>query len=122
MTINSISNHAQVVLAQQGSKGVYMKYDNLMEFKLQDGFQPIKYSDDVEADYLFSHSEEDDYYLLLNVETFGHISQQDVEKLIEKRLKVLVVELANNTLYAYNIDSELALEAHIKHKTNKRDW
>lgn len=64
-----------------------MKYDNLMEFKLQDGFQPIKYSDDVGADYLFSHSEEDDYYLLLNVETFGHISQQDVEKLIEKKVK-----------------------------------
>lgn len=111
-----------MVLAQQVNKEVCMKYDNLMEFKLQDGFQPIKYSDDVEADYLFSHSEEDDYYLLLNVETFGHISQEDVEKLIEKKLKVLVVELANNTLYAYNIDSELSLEAHIKHKINKRDW
>lgn len=111
-----------MVLAQQDSKEVHMNYDNLMEFQLQDGFQPVKYSDDVEADYLFSHNEEDDYYLLLNVETFGRISQQDVGKLIEKKLKVLVVELANNTLYAYNINSELALEAHIKHKINKRDW
>lgn len=90
--------------------------NNMLEFTVLDGFQPVKYLDDVNADYLFSHQDGDDHYLMMNIEKFGHIGAEEVEKLIEKGSKVIVVEIDEYKMFTYNIGRDLAMKAHINHK------
>lgn len=96
--------------------------NNKMEFNVQTGFQPMKFSDDVQAAYLFSHTGNDDFYRLLNEDAFGHISKSDVSKLIDNGHKVIVVENDDKKVETYNVLKEEATKAYMFHKTLKAKW
>lgn len=93
-----------------------------MEFNVRDKFQPNKFADDVGADYLYSHNDGDDFYRLLNEDTFGHIKSEDVEKLIEHGHKVVVIENDALKAFTYNIDKYESQRAFMNHGKLKSKW
>lgn len=93
-----------------------------MEFNVKDGFRPLKFADDVDADYLFSHTDDENFYRLLNEDSFGHIKSEDVDKLIDHGHKVVVVENSELKTFTYNIDKMLTQQAFMNHKHLKKTW
>lgn len=61
------------------------------------------------AGYLFSTQNNENFYRLLNVDTFGHINEEGVMSLAENGNKVVVVN--NDTLWmdVYNIEEDVLL-------------
>ena len=77
-----------------------------MSFKLKNGFKVHIFLQILEADYLFSSTNREDFYRLLNVDELGHLSEDDVENLIDSGKRVLVINNDTLGMTVHNIPEE----------------
>lgn len=86
------------------------RVNNMSVYKLKSGFKVHELLLKINVDYLFSKNDSEDFYRLLNIEEFGHLSEDNVNKL--KRSKSVVI-INNDTLQmeVFNIDEDELLQA-----------
>lgn len=82
----------------------------MTKYKLKNGFKVHELLLKVDADYLFSKSEDDDFYRLLNIDVLGHIESEHVDKLMETE-KVIVINNDTMEMTAHNIDDTVMMSA-----------
>lgn len=75
------------------------------KFKLKNEFKVHDFLLLVNTDYLFAKKNTNEFYLL-NVQEFGKLSEEDVEKLINAGKKVLVIDTETNEMSVYNIEEQ----------------
>ena len=72
-------------------------------FKVKNGFKVHEFVQLAEVNYVFSKKRDDDFYLLLNIEEFGQLSEDDVQKMIDTDSRVILINNDTLDMYTYNI-------------------
>lgn len=82
-------------------------------FKVNHGFEVKKFMLQVNVDFVYATNLQEDKFLLLNLETFGEFTKEDIEKQ-SKTMKL--VTLNNDTLEmkAYNLEEQEIIDAFMK--------
>lgn len=75
----------------------------MANFQLKDGFKVHEFLQGVHVDYLFSKKDDEDFYRLLNIDEFGHITEDNVNKLKEGN-RVAIINDDTLKMETFNID------------------
>ncbi|HFI0463230.1 TPA: hypothetical protein ACGO1T_001825 [Streptococcus suis] len=83
---------------------------NEITFRLNSGFPVSEFMKNIQIDFLYSYSNVTKEYKLLNNDAFGTIESSVVRDLKKSR-RVVVIEIPNNLMKAYNIPEDELIEA-----------
>lgn len=84
-----------------------------MELKLKNNFKIADFITYTETDFCFSKKSDDEYWLL-NEPTYGIVTREHIDSLINDGLKVLVVDEKTMKMEVENIKSNNVYDALIK--------
>jgi len=78
-------------------------------FKLKNGFLVHDFLNKLkgECDFLFSKSDGDEKYVLLNITEFGVIDEEEVKAFIANGKKILIINTTHKRMDVYNINEEM---------------
>lgn len=76
----------------------------MSKYKLKNGFKVHELLQKIDIDYLFSKSESEDIYRLLNIEEFGTFNKSNVDKLKENGKSVIIINNDTLEMEVYNVD------------------
>lgn len=79
-------------------------------YKLKNGFKVHELLQKINVDYLFSKSNDENFYRLLNIDEFGHTDEESLN-MLKKNKSIIIINNDTLDMEAFNVDESELLQA-----------